>query len=329
MVELSGGYLTKDMPRYLKDHVKGYWGCRDLLNDIIINFKNGDYKILRHLRVWFFHIHGLEVQIWGMDLPVSKIYRMFLIGTFWFPISWENHHELVHALRVLQNLRRGLDDTLKVFEEFKRSHCRNTLLHFQFPVLKSYIGDAKSSPQKPTGKKSRIINPDCVIKISKFLEEKSIIHEIVHKCFPFLSYTNLNAWHRDVFKYTDSEVKCPVCKEVHTCLGIWGDWSCLGKNDHYFLIVPLSIKRNTNPNKTRLYQYAIEHKMDPEKFSIITEAEKNRWDGGYFRENLERDIQFYRGGIERKKDTKKYHKFLTDRDRLVGEELLCHDLMIL
>ncbi|CAG8635082.1 4413_t:CDS:2, partial [Ambispora leptoticha] len=29
-------------------------------------------------------------------------------------------------------------------------------------------------------------------------------------------------------------------------------------------------------NKTRLYQYAIEHKMDPEEFSIITEAEKNR-----------------------------------------------------
>ncbi|CAG8786288.1 32272_t:CDS:1, partial [Gigaspora margarita] len=27
---------------------------------------------------------------------------------------------------------------------------------------------------------------------------------------------------------------------------------------------------------TRLYQYAIEHKMDPEKFSIITKAEKNR-----------------------------------------------------
>ncbi|CAG8758730.1 21807_t:CDS:10, partial [Gigaspora margarita] len=30
-----------------------------------------------------------------------------------------------------------------------------------------------------------------------------------------------------------------------------------------------------HPNKTRLYQYAIEHGMDPEKFSIITEAEKN------------------------------------------------------
>ncbi|CAG8621738.1 12430_t:CDS:10, partial [Gigaspora rosea] len=159
MVELSGGYLTNDLPRYLKDHVKGYWGCRDLLNDVITNFNHGDYKILRRLRVWFFHVHGLEVQIWGMDLPVSKVYRMFLMGTFQFPISWENHHELVHALRVLQNFRRGLDDTLKVLEEFKRSHRRNTLLRFQSIALKNYIGDAKSSPQKPTGKKSRIINP--------------------------------------------------------------------------------------------------------------------------------------------------------------------------
>ncbi|CAG8562785.1 10805_t:CDS:10 [Diversispora eburnea] len=132
MVELSGRYLTKDMPRYLKDHVKGYWGCRDLLNDIIIKFKHSDYKILRRLR--------LQVQIWGMDLNVSKIYRMFLIGTFQFPISWENHHELACA----KGFAKSKNDSLKVFEELKKSHCRNT--------LKSYIGDAKSSPQKPIGK---------------------------------------------------------------------------------------------------------------------------------------------------------------------------------
>ncbi|CAG8817703.1 19466_t:CDS:2, partial [Racocetra fulgida] len=70
------------------------------------------------------------------------------------------------------------------------------------------------------------LSRDCIIKISKFPEEK------------------------DVFKYTDPEAKCPICKEVHTHRGIWGDWSCLR-------------------------QYAIEHKMDPEKFSVITEAEKN------------------------------------------------------
>lgn len=58
MIELSGGYLTFDMPRYLKDHVKGYWGCRDLLNDITTKYSHGDFKIMRRLRVWFFHAHG-------------------------------------------------------------------------------------------------------------------------------------------------------------------------------------------------------------------------------------------------------------------------------
>ena len=53
--------------------------------------------------------------------------------------------------------------------------------------------------------------------------------------------------------------------------------------------------------------------MDPEEFSIITEAEKNRWTMGCFRGDLERDIRFYRGGIERQEDTRKYRKFLTDR----------------
>ncbi|CAH1769337.1 1316_t:CDS:1, partial [Entrophospora sp. SA101] len=43
---------------------------------------------------------------------------------------------------------------------------------------------------------------------------------------------------------------------------------------------------------------------------------------GCFRGDLQRDIRFYCGGIERKEDPRKYREFLTDRDRLVGEELL-------
>ncbi|RHZ74204.1 hypothetical protein Glove_227g185 [Diversispora epigaea] len=141
------------------------------------------------------------------------------------------------------------------------------------------------------------LSRDCIIKISKFLEEKSIIYEAVHKYFPFLVYTNSNTWHRDIFKYTDSEVKCPVCKEVYTHLDIWGDWSCLGKNDHYFFNCPFHIDQKkviiviqslpeiqvSVLNKTCLYQpeaslrqYAIEHGMNPKKFLIITEVEKNR-----------------------------------------------------
>ncbi|CAG8649706.1 3934_t:CDS:1 [Diversispora eburnea] len=192
------------------------------------------------------------------------------------------------------------------------------------------------------------LSQDRVIKISKFPEEKGIIHEAVHKHFPFLSYTNSNVWHRDVFKYTDSEAKCPICKEVHTRYCIWGDWSDLGKDDHYYLNCSFRIDQKkiiiviqslpeiqvSISNKTCLYQpeaslrqYAIEHKMDPEKFSVITEAEKKKWDGECFREDLERDIRFYRGGIERKEDSRKYHKFLTDRERLVGEELLRRSIL--
>ncbi|CAG8610349.1 9750_t:CDS:2, partial [Diversispora eburnea] len=144
-------------------------------------------------------------------------------------------------------------------------------------------------------KTDNYFSQDRVIKISKFPEEKDIIIEIVQKRFPFLSYTNSNAWYRDVFKYTDSEAKCPICKEVHTRYCIWGDWNCLGKDDHYYLNCSFRIDQKkviiaiqslpeiqvSVPNKTCLYQleaslrqYAIEHGMDPEKFSVITEAEK-------------------------------------------------------
>ncbi|CAG8566711.1 2124_t:CDS:2 [Diversispora eburnea] len=82
---------------------------------------------------------------------------------------------------------------------------------------------------------------------------------------------------------------------------------------------------SSNPNK--IYQYAIEHEIYLEKFSVITEAEKNRWTMDCFRADLERDICLYHGGLERNEDTRKYYKFLTDRERLVGKELLCHSIL--
>ncbi|CAG8608955.1 1379_t:CDS:2, partial [Diversispora eburnea] len=74
--------------------------------------------------------------------------------------------------------------------------------------LNSWIkSETSKSPQ--IEKTDNHLSQDCIIKISKFLEEK--------------------------------EAKCPICKDVHTRLGIWGDWSCLGKNDHYFLNCPFHI----------------------------------------------------------------------------------------
>ncbi|CAJ0898292.1 2234_t:CDS:2, partial [Entrophospora sp. SA101] len=117
--------------------------------------------------------------------------------------------------------------TDKILSRLYKAYMEETGLD---PWIKS---ETSESSQIENAESSQIKNADnypsqdCIIKISKFPEEKSIIHDAVHKRFPFLTYTNSNAWHRDVFKYTDSEAKCPICKKVHTRLGIWGDWSCL------------------------------------------------------------------------------------------------------
>ncbi|RHZ71247.1 hypothetical protein Glove_261g51 [Diversispora epigaea] len=56
----------------------------------------------------------------------------------------------------------------------------------------------------------------------------------------------------------------------------------------------------TNLNK--IYQYIIEYGMDPEEFSIITEAEKNRWTMGCFhRDMLIGEELLYRGILKRDK----------------------------
>ncbi|CAH1768238.1 2527_t:CDS:2, partial [Entrophospora sp. SA101] len=236
------------------------------------------------------------------------------------PICKSDHYEDKEWEAKLTELPSVLSD--KTRSRFYNRYKNKTGLD---PWINSETSESKQIEEDASNHLSR----DCIIKISMFPEEKSIIHEAVHKRFP-LSFTHSNAWYRDVFKYTDSKAECPVCKKAHTHRGVWGDWSCLEKNDHYFLNCPFRSDQKKViiavqsfletqvrvPNKIRLYQpeaglrrYAIEHGMDPDKFSVITEAEKNRWAMGCFREDLERDIRFYRSGIERNEDTRKYREF--------------------
>ncbi|CAG8637040.1 9334_t:CDS:2, partial [Diversispora eburnea] len=206
-----------------------------------------------------------------------------------------------------RNDKRAYDLANKICLSLYRAYTEETGLN---PWIKS---ETPESPQ--IEKTNNHLSQDCIIKISKFPEEKGIIHDALHKHFPFLSYTKSNAWYRDIFKYTNSEAKCPICDEVHTCLGMWSDWSCLSTNDHYFLNCPFRIDQKkviiaiqslpksvlnksreteprspTHPNKNCFYQYAIEYGIDLKKFSVITEAKKKRWSIGCFRDDLERDI---------------------------------------
>ncbi|RHZ65080.1 hypothetical protein Glove_319g187 [Diversispora epigaea] len=109
----------------------------------------------------------------------------------------------------LTDLPTTISDKLrfKLYKIYKKKTGLDPWIKSESPQIEKNVGN--------------YLSRDCVIKIFKFPEEKSIIHEAVHKHFPFLSYINSNAWYRDVFKYTDSEVKCLICKEVHIRLGIW------------------------------------------------------------------------------------------------------------
>ncbi|CAB4402845.1 unnamed protein product [Rhizophagus irregularis] len=87
--------------------------------------------------------------------------------------------------------------------------------------------------------------------------------------------------------------------------------------------------QRTNPDKMKsLYQYAIKRgEKNPEKFSIITGAEINKWDNECFHNVLEKDMRFYRGAVERSEDPRKHYKFLIDRDMLISEELLHRSIL--
>ena len=59
-VEISGGPSTNDRPRYLKDHVRGVLGLRDLVDETAVKLASGDLNTLRRMKIWFVHVYGKE-----------------------------------------------------------------------------------------------------------------------------------------------------------------------------------------------------------------------------------------------------------------------------
>ncbi|RUS33863.1 hypothetical protein BC938DRAFT_483433, partial [Jimgerdemannia flammicorona] len=134
MLEISVGHLTNDLPRYLKDRVRGFWGMRDLLDYITGKLSKGDISIIRKLHVWFIHVYGHEIQVWSMDLPASRIYRMTCIGKISLPINWDNHHQLLHGLPILWNFGRGIESSIATLENLCKSNRLNSFLVILTPT---------------------------------------------------------------------------------------------------------------------------------------------------------------------------------------------------
>ncbi|RUS17890.1 hypothetical protein BC937DRAFT_89377 [Endogone sp. FLAS-F59071] len=176
-VEISGGPLTNDRPRYLKDHVRGVLGLRDLVDESAVKLASGDFNTLRRVKMWFVHVYGLSLEIWSMDLPVKGVYRMALLGTFKLPIHFDDRDQLLQCLPILWQLGVVLFFILcgvpssgyltnnllscahrkvwgKVFACF-----RSSVLQLTNPSLTKSLGDIVDTPSRPTGKSSRIIYP--------------------------------------------------------------------------------------------------------------------------------------------------------------------------
>ncbi|RUP50711.1 hypothetical protein BC936DRAFT_138007 [Jimgerdemannia flammicorona] len=158
-VEISGGPLTNDRPRYLKDHVRGVLGLRDLVDESAVKLASGDFNTLRRVKMWFVHVYGLSLEIWSMDLPVKGVYRMALLGTFKLPIHFDDRDQLLQCLPILWQLGEGLGESLRMPVMLKRSHSRSSVLQLTNPSLTKSLGDIVDTPSRPTGKSSRIIYP--------------------------------------------------------------------------------------------------------------------------------------------------------------------------
>ncbi|CAG8654084.1 5195_t:CDS:10, partial [Ambispora leptoticha] len=121
LVEMTGGPTVRDLPRYIKDHVRGYWGMRDLLNGIAADTKycQGSFAVMRRLRVYFIQTHGLDIETWAMDCPVSELFRMYFVGCGKLPLHWNYKNELITLLPLLWDLKNGLEKTGNSLELLK------------------------------------------------------------------------------------------------------------------------------------------------------------------------------------------------------------------
>ncbi|CAH1768891.1 10109_t:CDS:2, partial [Entrophospora sp. SA101] len=152
---------------------------------------------------------------------------------------------------------------------------------------------------KPINKKTSLVTQQSTLSISNPPHDHTYFYNKTLEQYPNL-YREFSSENANYYGITD-ETLCPLCKLNHE-EGVEGRYET-GAEPY-----------NTETNSLNI-------------LFLLAIAEKNRWAMECFHDDLERDICFYQGAIERKENPRKYHKFLTDRDRLISEELLHHGIL--
>ncbi|KAJ3119970.1 hypothetical protein HK098_004989 [Nowakowskiella sp. JEL0407] len=112
-VELSGPISETSKPRYIKDHIRGTYLSRDMLDVLARDerFNKGSMNVFRELKIVFLQTFNQHIELWYTNWATKGLYRMILVNCCELPKDWKSKSASLSFLWLMWTMRNIVEDT--------------------------------------------------------------------------------------------------------------------------------------------------------------------------------------------------------------------------
>ncbi|CAO3601294.1 unnamed protein product [Absidia cylindrospora] len=170
LLEASGPFGKKNVPKHVSDHIKGAYGCYAMLMAILDKYKYADKHLMEDLRVLFVHAgsngrSGTYLRLWvmkpcmgGNTLSFERLAKARLTTD-----AGDNNTvlELIHFFWKVKGMMERCVQSIAILKESNDANCRKfmTLNGPKPPVLTALLKPKPVKPSRPPLKNIATLDP--------------------------------------------------------------------------------------------------------------------------------------------------------------------------
>ncbi|KAI9336595.1 hypothetical protein BD770DRAFT_332082 [Pilaira anomala] len=164
LLETSGHYGLKDLPRFGYDHIKGSFGALTFIRKLLKTWYFANVDTVLSLKVFFIHVREKKIHLWSLETSMQDVQVLENIISSEIPINAAEAGKMLDFGNLIWKLKDGIKKTCEVVDQMKKEHEEYLLQRQLNPDVEKRINLAtfvQQEIQKPVrGSKYGLLLPE-------------------------------------------------------------------------------------------------------------------------------------------------------------------------
>ncbi|KAI8081923.1 uncharacterized protein B0P05DRAFT_578882 [Gilbertella persicaria] len=126
ILETTGPFGLKDVPRETTDHIKAAYGLLAMLHKVAYCYEYADADIFKKLKVYFVHAAEERLRLWSFGLVQKELYIFNRVRSANLSLTHIGSKEnFMDVTNLMWELKINIDNSHKILQDIKKNHEEN------------------------------------------------------------------------------------------------------------------------------------------------------------------------------------------------------------